>query len=494
MPAWSDPNRYGWLYHPASDDEWNDLVGESGAGEPFRKVLAVARAHGCRTVLIESRYIDADYRSEYSTFWSKRFDSVEPVARRVHFFRAHIEEDRIASLPEDHGYVGYSVLRPGPNLDGHIGRTVIAPPPDLEAATMATVLDEVSLFGQQLSVRGSPFSEQDGEFLTCAHAAIWAAHYSAYRRGLVGRRLTAELAEFRPAVLSPRRALPAPGMTLAQVQAVFDATGQPALIYPSLSGLPRVPGVEIVEPRTDGDGDDLPGGYWDTRLFSVICRYLNSGFPVMIANVNHAFILVGWFSEAGQIRFIACDDQQGPYEVIDSPFSDKRSPWVAIVVPLPPKVYMSGEMAETWGHRAFRAYGSVPGVPESWLALASALAVAPKELSLRTFLRDGRTFKAALGHQGRPPDVERELRLARLPHYVWVVEAHDRELRKAGEPSVIAEVAFDPNSSDHKDRVPRQDAISMPGFTAISPPDAGNAVALAYEEQAWRSHLDVGAC
>ena len=68
-------------------------------------------------------------------------------------------------------------------------------------------------------------------------------------------------------------------------------------------------------------------------MFSVICRYLNSGFPVMVANARHAWVLVGWFKQRGQIRFVACDDQRGPYEVIKSPFFDDRAPWLAIMVP-----------------------------------------------------------------------------------------------------------------------------------------------------------------
>lgn len=490
MAPWVDPNTHGWVEHPQGDAGWEPLVDRCGGGPRFAAVLEVARRSGCRTVVIENRYVDADYRSDYSSFWSKRFDSLPAFTRRVHFFRARLTEDQLHRLPPKAiaGYLGYSVLRPGPQTDGRVGRTVLAAPPQLRDARMASVSDEVSLFGNSLNVRGVPFSEQDGEFLRCAHAAIWACHYSAYRRDLVGRRLTAELAELAPPLLSAARALPSPGMTLEQVQAVFDSTGQPALLY-GLGKLPRVPGVENPPPKLDANGKPIPAGLWDTRLFSIICRYLNSGFPVMIANAKHAWVLFGWFVRKGVIRFVACDDQQGPYEVIESPFTDSRAPWLAIMVPLPPKVYMSGEMAETWGHRTFRAFGSASGVPTSWQTLAQALAATPKGISLRTFLRDGRAYKLAVGAQGRPEEVVRELRLARLPHYVWVVEAHDRALRAAAQPSVIGEVVFDPNSSDHPHRAPRRDALSMPGLTLITPPDSGTPVPLRYAEKPWRSHL-----
>jgi hypothetical protein len=326
--------------------------------------------------------------------------------------------------------------------------------------------------------------------LRCAHAAIWGCHYTAFRRGLVGRRNTAELAELVPALLSARRALPSPGMKPEQIQAVFAATGQPALIY-AIDQLPEVLGVEKPTPKFDARGNRLPAGLWDTRLFSVLCRYLNSGFPVMVITTNHAFNIVGWFVRGGRIRFVVCDDQGSPYEVVDNPFKDHRGPWVGLMVPLPPKVYLSGEMAENWGHRTFSSVGSNPGVPASWRSLAQALGMQPKGVSLRSFLRDSREYKSALLVQGRDASTVRQLRLARLPHYVWVVEAHERSRRNAGRPCVIAEILFDPDSSDHEHRRPRRDSLSLPGLTVITPPDGGEAVPIPERKQSWRSQLAV---
>ena len=45
----------------------------------FEAVLRIP-AQRCKTVVVENRYIDADFRSDYSAFWSKRFDSL----RRSH--------------------------------------------------------------------------------------------------------------------------------------------------------------------------------------------------------------------------------------------------------------------------------------------------------------------------------------------------------------------------------------------------------------------------
>ena len=333
--------------------------------------------------------------------------------------------------------------------------------------------------------------EQDGEYLRCAHAAIWGCHYSAVKRGLVGRKLTAELVDMTPDVLTADRALPSRGMILEQIQAVFAATGQPALRY-VIGSLPTVLGVEKPTPKLDKAGIPLLPGYWDTRLFSVICRYLNSGFPVMVVNASHGWNLVGWFRQQGEIKFIASDDNVGPYEVIDSPFRDaRRSPWLALMVPLPPKVYMSAEMAENWAHQLIHSFGKSAGAAKDWVTLANALAVTPKkDVSLRTFLRDANSYKEALPSQGRAATVVNALRLAPLPHFVWVIEAHDRVRRNSGDPAVLAEVVLDPHSSDREWQIPRIDSISLPGLTVVTPPGPASPSSVPHQQKFWRSHME----
>ena len=339
-------------------------------------------------------------------------------------------------------------------------------------------------------MHGVPFIEQDGEFLRCAHAAIWVCHYTAVKRGLIARKLTAELVTHVPKMLSPNRTLPSPGLIVPQMQAVFEAAGQPALLY-SLDRLPRVLGVDEAPPRPDPDDPEefLPPGRWDIRIFSIVCRYLNSGFPVIVLNADHAIVLVGWFREGNMIRFLACDDQGAPYEVVDSPFTDPRAPWLALMVPLPPKVMMSGERAENRAHWDLQLVGSNPKVPRSWQELKAHLTATPKGVSLRTFLRDVNSYKEELTRQGRDPDSVRILRLGRLPRYVWVVEAQNRELRERGEPCVIAEILYDPHSSEHPHRDPRTVATSLPGLTVVNSPDDGAEVYTAYPEKPWQSHL-----
>jgi hypothetical protein len=479
MRAWADPNQHGWVTHPATDDDWARLIAEYGGEypQPFRQVVEVVRAGGCRTVVIENRYIDLDYRSEYSAFWSMRFESPSAYAQRMHFFREIVPEEALHRVAPSMGYLGYSVLRPLET--GRVGRTVLTPPPELDGATLAVVDDEVSLFGNPLHVRGVPFCQQDAEYIRCAQAAAWICHYTAHRRGLVGRQSTAALVQHTPAALSMQRALPSPGMTLNQLQAVFGALGQPALFY-GLTNMPRVRGVHDPAPALDRNGRPLAAGYWDTRLFSVICRYLNSGFPVLVAARDHAFVLVGWFREGDEVRFVACDDQIGPYEVVESPFRHYKAPWQGLMIPLPPKAFLSGESAENAAYLEFLGWGSAIPVLQP---LADGLQAG--RLQLRTALKEGKMFKLEVAAQTTSEDVLRTIRLARLPHWVWVVEAHDPSACQSGQ-CVYAAALYDSTSFDVS---PRLNVVSMPGLVSVQPPDGGTPVTADGGGAPWRSML-----
>lgn len=409
-----------------------------------------------------------------------RFDVVSPFARRLHFFTADFADEQVHRLPPDAGYLGYSVLKP--LSAGRVGRTVLAPPPSLAEATLTLITDKVSLFGNDLEVSGVPFCEQDVEYLRCAHAAAWACHYIAVRRELVGRRSTANLVGLTPDVLSEERPLPSKGLMLNQLQAVFGATGQPALLY-GFSSLPDVTGVETPAPLVDSAGKPLAAGYWDTRCFSIICRYLNSGFPVLVAGDGHAWVLVGWKRASNNhITFVACDDQVGPYEEIPSPFSHYRAPWHSIMVPLPPKVFMTGESAE---NDAFLRLRGVWSSNSGSRVLADALS--DGRIKLRTRLKNIRAFKREIAAQVTSDDVLRAVRLARLPNFVWVVEAHIRALCGSAD-CVIGTVLYDATSSDHD---PRFSIISTPGAVGVYPPEGGGPDVVPAGAQPWKSMLPV---
>lgn len=450
----------GYRIDPTSDTEWKTLVGEltlkvdAHATRPLRRILEVVRENGCRSVICEQRYIDADYRSEYSAFWSRRFDDRCATTVRVHFFGTEVGPDDLHALPEDPEYLGYTILRP--TELGPVGRTVIAPPAELKGATLTTVCDTPTLFGRCLPVTGVPFYQQDGEFMSCSHAAAWTCHYVAHGRGEIPRRLTADITQLSPAELSRFRALPASGLTSEQLQALFTTVGMPAILY-AASDLPPVPGGGRLGYRRS-DSEKVPRfpparSIYRKRILGVVCKYLNSGFPVVVITNQHAFTLVGWQPLAnGDVRLIAADDQVGPYEKIDSVLHDRRMPWAMFMIGVPPKVYLTGEGAETFvsmllGAEADIARAETDTPITRAMELASGLL--PKgRISVRSRLMECSEYKRRMEKQGRDEDVLQLYRLSHLPHWVWVVELQDRALRAAGEPCVVAEGVLGATSHD----------------------------------------------
>ena len=445
----------GYSIPKGSKSAWRRIDELAGIGlphqavEPWRRIVSIARSNGCRSVVCEHRYVDRDYRSEFSQFWSRRFNEKPSLATRVHFFRAELGPEHLHRLPPNHGYLGYSVLRP--TELGPVGRTVVAPPPEVTTATLTMLRDRPTFFGQELSVEGVPFYQQDGEFLSCAHAAAWICHYVAHHRHVVARHTTGDIAQLPPAQLSRFRALPASGLNSEQMQAMLTSIGIPAIAY-GLDDLPTVPG----RPRTGPELEDLVD-YRD-RVVGIVCKYLTSGFPVIVLTDDHAFTLVGWELRGADLRLIASDDQVGPYETIEvpvnAPLEDRRMPWIGFMMPVPPKVFLTGEAAETRALASLSAEGDLADASgekdePSTGAGSVAGSIGPDgAIGMRTQLMECRTFKARIGEQGRPGELVRLYRLAHLSHWVWVIEFHDKRRSDAGKPCVVAEVIMDSTSHD----------------------------------------------
>lgn len=448
------------VFNASADDAqaWSDVdehlcgfVIDKARG-PFRRILTVVRSRGCRTAVIEERYIDADYRSEYGAFWAGRFEDRPPQARRVHFFTDAFDASLLPRLPKQHGYLGYCVIRP--TTLGAVGRTVIRPPLQLDGAHLTMVIDRPSLFGNPLEVEGVPFSQQDGELLRCADASAWLCHYVAYHQRICGRLLTADIARLPSGEGSRHRALPSTGLTGEQLQAVFSAIGIPAFFY-EVAKLPKLP-AEMRCPRGRSNTEHNRR-IRDERVSRVVCKYLNSGFPVVVlteSEEGHAFTLVGWQRSEDSVRLIACDDQVGPYEVIESPELDasRRGSWKGLMLPLPAKVFLTGEAAESRARQyvlAERDQAEMSGASGTDLSeIAQHLEDLAGPISVRARLMEGRRYKAVAARQSRDPESVRISQMTHLPHWVWVVEFHDRAARVAGEACVEAEIVFDSTSHD----------------------------------------------
>jgi hypothetical protein len=232
LTHWDEPFP-GSISFPSNDAEW--LVAfnrywNSRNDEPLKRCIQVARDNEAKTVVIETRYIDIDYRSEYSAYFSRLFASVPDTAHRIHFFGTRLDPSRLWNLPSDPDYLGYVTIRPARN--GLISRAMLKPPPDIAVAVRATATEVVSFFGQHLSITGTPFTQQDTQLGACAHAAAWMCYHLAYLRGEVSRRSSASFSLLADASLQPKRALPSSGLTVEQLSEISlrqsVAAGRPA--------------------------------------------------------------------------------------------------------------------------------------------------------------------------------------------------------------------------------------------------------------------------
>ncbi len=75
--------------HPSTDARWVEAIRRYlGAinDRPLHRCLEVVREAGARTLVIETAYIDVDYRSEYGSYFAHQFRHRPDTAHRLHFF------------------------------------------------------------------------------------------------------------------------------------------------------------------------------------------------------------------------------------------------------------------------------------------------------------------------------------------------------------------------------------------------------------------------
>ncbi len=435
---------------------------------PFERCLEVVRANRARTAIVETRYIDLDYRSEYSSFFSKTFAEIPDTTHRLHFFRGDISASDLDALSTrvKRGYLGYMVIRPSPL--GRVGRTLLKPPPNLMVATQSSVSDQINLFGQQLEVTGVPFAQQDTQFGRCAHVAAWICHYAAALRGDVSRRAMADFSLLADANVAEGRPLPSQGLTGLQLSNLMRELDLPPIVY-RMGSLPS----SGHEPPVPEHGRDDDPGTWDTRAIAVLCRFLNSGYPILVGTYEHAFVIVGYRRGARSgkpwITFTRHDDQRGPYlevgdilDDVDPGTGHRHSPWQLLLAPVPDKLWLLPEAAERTGSALLLSFDALDGTGTLADMQHSG------RLTFRTVVMTAASYKERASSRGLDDGSRRELRLARLSRLVWIVEAIDREARSAGTPCVLGEVVFDSTSSDIS---PNVLAIRVPGALLIRQTD-----------------------
>jgi hypothetical protein len=331
--------------------------------------LKSAISPGVKGVLVESGYVDKDYRSTYYNFYAKKGRAYRSDCVRLHFFDECVTyDDGIAALdcsdtrPQDH-YFGYIVLRP--TLVATIGRSILSP--DIRNGAHGMVIQskhKVHLLGYKLSVWGFPSMAQHTDIAVCAHVSCWAIlrHYSEtfpQHRELLIHDITKLAQQFDPGGITPSL-----GLNVLHAERVFQAAGS----YPL-----------VVKRQQHSDANRQKDN--DNHFMGQLLAYMESGFPLFIelAQKGHAIVAVGhsWSNlpaavplpsslSAGQLgTLVAVDDNHLPYTCVDSLaaggycFSDISG----FIVPLPDKIYYPADAVEKQSHAFHGLLSAVMPVP-----------------------------------------------------------------------------------------------------------------------------------
>lgn len=107
---------------------------------------------------------------------------------------------------------------------------------------------------------------------------------------------------------------------------------------------------------------------------------------------------------------------------------------------------------------------------------------------MRSTLQTCATYKHKVGALTRSKETLGALRHARLPHWIWIVEAHRLDLCARGEPCVVAAAVLDSTAFGIK---PPLDVLAMPGMVIVYPPDEAGTVKRDGGATPWGSLLEV---
>lgn len=436
-------------------------------------------------------------------------------------------------------YKGYAILR---TSSPTIGRTMVHP--DCyndslpEGDTLAnhirtSVAEEVTVFGVPLRAIGVPFMQQDGNLLRCAHVTAWMSHYTAVLRGYVPRRASGHFASASGVPSSYGRAYPADGIpALEQIRILIDAGLPPDAIQidrlmaerelgwhdrPALHEKLRDAASPCENKKHKRQRQEtgrqcrcaeqaVTRAWFVENLVATVCRYLNSGLPVILNIDDHSRLICGYLRDldlegSGDAAskevsaFIFHDDETGPYivqsieDLLDE-IDDDGTASFSVLTPLPTGLWLGDLAAEIAAVELLKSLASdyMTFRPE-WVESGSsalrdlfAAVTDPgpgQRYSLRTFAITASDFKPDYAARVGDPVASKVCGYATMPKYIWVSEVHDRELRGQGLPATVATLVFDGSavSWDGVARPPDPLFIHVPGrVTALNADDQGEPV------------------
>jgi hypothetical protein len=242
-------------------------------------------------------------------------------------------------------------------------------------------------------------------------------HYSAFRGGRdVPRRLIAEFSEAVHPELAPGRPIPTLGLTVNQLSSLLIEFGTPPLHYEIeiLGDIDR----PVEWPARDQAADAV--------LMRMCCRYLNSGLPIIAIvlqgpinaafSARHALVICGYTrpdDDSPSVSLIFNDDRRGPYLTVKDPLNDideaanEQYRWEHVLVPLPTKVWVSGEVAERFGCTRLTEAANKAVTIHDLPGARQFLEAQAERLTVRTYATTANRFKERLQERCSDPVILR---------------------------------------------------------------------------------------
>lgn len=385
--------------------EWGELEGRySGLGpdNALEANFGLVRDEGATVALLEREYIDADYRDEFANFYATTFRALPDRCERLHFWR-------------ESTYLGFLVVRPIKSRP--VCRTVLASPDDLTGYISCLPEAVARPYAGRLSVQGFPFISQDFQYGVCAHAAIWMIAMYHHLALQSPRRFISDIVKAAGTRAEVGRLVPSAGLSVEQVGTALRELGLPVLVY---------------------DPDDLPTQQTPEK---VVMRYLDSHLPVALVWKDHMTVLIGYGRRKDDsLFFVHADDNYCAYRKISVGTDADLGDWKALLIPLPGRIYLSGESAEVVARRVFDLYSATEAMKQLFAQWDRG------DTRLRSYVVKAGEYKLRLRARGLPDEVIASHALVSTSNWIWVVEQQHTESAKNGRRCVIGEIAVDATS------------------------------------------------
>ena len=126
------------------------------------------------TLIIESDYVDRQYRDSYYSYFSQKYSNFERNCIRLAFFEGEVKyRDFMADMPKlkKNLLIGTIVLRP--LSVGNIGHSLLNPQKLKINGYVQTCKFKVMICGRKFFIKAFPYLTQDNETMTCAETALF---------------------------------------------------------------------------------------------------------------------------------------------------------------------------------------------------------------------------------------------------------------------------------------------------------------------------------